>query len=469
MARADLTSGGMVEHLNAFPLVMPAGAEVQYRIWTVDPIPLTSELREKIRSFLWQQTLHRPVFPMYVGDSFVYGVAGWDGQEAIQYVGEGERRYTISPTSDRRAIPIDTVEGTEADLAAAILQAGLVLHLRDDQVLSRGHANTHFYSITPDKPHHPHLRRDKNLAPRRDQGEVDIFRGFTFRVIHLDDVGLCAVLDVRTSYVGRHTLASYLERGHTLEDIARMWNVERWINDYGRAKQSVYVIGVGTCGIGDVALKDGQSTYDYLRTRYPSVRNRIASRDRAVTMVYRRADERNESKHYTGAASLLKPQFTTQSPQVRSLGDASAFAPDERFKRIEAVRGRLNGARFAGHKIAFDPAVCKPQTVLPLPDLLFGPPETPSVLRASDVGQDEREIRRRWGAMKSARLREHGPYRRELFTNPTFVYPASLERDGLLDDFLAQTAALCQEYGRVAFSTQSVVLPRRRPSSRHHQ
>lgn len=452
MARTDLTDSNLAERLNAFPLVLPTGAEVQYRIWAVDPIPLTSELREKIRSFLWQQTLHRPVFPMYVGDSFVYGVAGWDGPDAVQYVGEGERRYTISPTNDRRTIHLDSVEGTEAELAAAILQAGIVLHLRDDQTLSRGHDNTHFYAITPDRAYQPRLRRDKNVAPRHDQGEVDIFRGFTFRVIHLDDVGLCAVVDVRTNYVGRHTLASYLERGRTLEDIARMWSVERWIIDYGRVKQSVYVVGVGVRGIGDVVLKDGQSTYDYLRARYPAIRSRIAPGDRAVTMVYRRADERNEGKHYTGAASLLKPQFTTQSPQVRSLGDTSAFDPRERLKRIEAVRRRLDGAHFAGHTVAFGPAVRKPRTVLPLPDLLFGPSDKPTVLRAGDVARDERGIRRGWGAAKSSMLREHGPFRRQPFTNPTFVYPATLERDGLLDDFLEQTDTLCQEHGRVAFS-----------------
>jgi hypothetical protein len=51
-------------------------------------------------------------------------------------------------------------------------------------------------------------------------------------------------------------------------------------------------------------------------------------------------------------------------------------------------------------------------------------------------------------------LRKHGPYRQVAFTNPAFVYPASLEEDGLLESFLKLTAEFCQRYGKVAFEPE---------------
>jgi len=378
-------------------------------------------------------------------------VADWIGENSVLYEGDGERRFTISPTNDRRSVPLSEAQGTEAELAAAILQSELVLHLRKDQTLSRGYNTADFYELTPDAVHQPSFQGNlRHSGPQgQENQEVDIFRGFTFRIMHLDGVGLCAVLDVRTRYIGRHNLAGYLKGGRNLADMQERWAIERWVNDYGSAKQSVFILRVERHGIGTVVLKDGQSTYDYLQRRYPLVRSQITPADLAVTMVYQRDDQHDESKHYTGASSLLKPLFTTGSPQVRSLRDVAAFAPRERLNRIEVLRGRLDGARFAGRTITFGAAVLSSPSILALPSLVFG---SEKILQPSSVGHTEREVRQRWGASKTTYLKNHGPYRQAPFTNPYFVYPESLERDGLLETFLEETASACQEYGRTDFT-----------------
>ena len=43
----------------------------------------------------------------------------------------------------------------------------------------------------------------------------------------------------------------------------------RWVNDYGQTKQSVYLVRPENCSIGDVVLRGGQSTFDYLWTCVP--------------------------------------------------------------------------------------------------------------------------------------------------------------------------------------------------------
>ncbi len=455
MAHADVMAGAVatdVHWLNAFPLIIPAGTTLPYRIWDVDPVPTTPEMREKIRSYLWRKGLHRPVLATYVGDRYAYAVAQWEGGDPVTYIGEGERLYTIDPTDDRREIHLDTLGGFEADLAAAMLQGEIMLHLRGDRRLSRGHDNTHFYEVTQDRPHNPILYR-KGARPRRGGPQaqsVDIFRGFAYRVTFVEGEGLCLVLDVRTTYVGRETLASYLARGRRPVDVEREGGFERWVNDYGKVKQTVLLIDGERRTIGEIVLRDGRTVYDHLRATYPHLGGRIAPGDRGATMAYRREDLRNEAKHYSGDAALLKPQYTTQSRTVRESGDSPAFGPRERVRRVEAMLAHMRGVELAGAPVVFGRALRRPAAVVPLPGLLFGPPEAPAVVRA-DPAADERATHRGWGALKTASLRAYGPYKTVEYTSPYLVYPASLEKNGLLDRFVEQTAVLCKEYGRVSF------------------
>ena len=106
----------------------------------------------------------------------------------------------------------------------------------------------------------------------------------------------------------------------------------------------------------------------------PEVRDLISQSDRAATIVYRTADARDESRHYTAAATLLKPKFTTQSPEVRALGNTPGFPPRERLRRIRAlVTSHFGGVRFTGAHIRFGEELTRPRNVLQLPSLLFGP------------------------------------------------------------------------------------------------
>lgn len=453
MARADLSrsNGGRV---NAFPLVLPREAALAYRVWHIDPVPRTDELREKIRSYLWQTRLRRPVQSRYTEGRYAYAVADWGWHGTVEYVGEGDRRYTISPSDERRELRLDHLAPDEEQLAAAMLQAQLILHLREDPRLARGHRPTRFFLLEPDRAYAP--RRDRGAPHAGRHPEVDIFRGFTFRVVPIEGEGLCLVLDVLTSYIGRRTLAQYLADGHVPTTIEAEWGFTRWVNDYGRTKQAVYLVGAEDRSIGEAIQRDGRSTFEYLWNIRPEVRLLITETDRAAIIVYRTADARNESRHYMAAATLLKPKFTTQSPEVRGLGDTPAFPPHERLRRIQAlVAGHFGSVRFGGGRVHFGAPVERPRSVLPLPGLLFGPADQPTRVSPGDLrGDGEWETRRRWGHQKLTLLRQHGPYRKAVFTNPVLVYPASLEEEGLLEEFLKLTADFCERYGKVAFTPE---------------
>ncbi len=457
MSDAEIVGG--IERLNAFPLRLQPGTTLAYRIWTVDPVPDSPELRERIRKDLRWRQLRRPIFPKYSDGAFTFAVADWGNRQPVEFAGVGELRYTITPTEDRRLIALERLsdadsDPTEAGLAAEMLQQELMLHLRNHPELARGDSDDRFLINTSDAPYLGPARPagDSRGRGRGERAAAEIYRGFTFRVVPFAGISLCVVLDVFTSYIGRDTLASYLARGRSLPGGTQdSQGMGRWVYDYGRSKRTVYLVRSLDRSIGEVTLGSGGTTYDYLNSNYPHLRGVISPADRAAMIAYRVAYVADESKHYTAAATLLKPKFTTESPEVRRLGDKPAFPPDERLRRIENALGYLQGACFAGQGVRLDAALTQPSQVLPLPDLLFGPTERPARLTAGIVAADEREARRNWGRRKTHALRRHGPYTKAQFTKPFLVFPSSLDDDPLLDEFVARTKSYCVEYGKVEF------------------
>ncbi len=451
-------TGDAAERLNAFPLQVQDGATLTYRIWSVDPIPRSPEMRERIRKDLRWKHLNRPIFPQYSNGTFAFAVADWGRQDPVEFAGMGELRYVVAPTEDRRLIALDRLGDADADpvetgLAAEMLQQELLLHLRKHPELARGDRDDRYLINTPDVPFlgsgGASGRGDRNRGRR---AAVDIYRGFTFRVVPIAGIGLCVVLDVFTSYIGSDTLARYQERGRGLpRGLQGADGVGRWVYDYGRRKPTVYLLRTLDRSIGEVSLGGGGTTYEYLLSTYPHLRGQIRPEDRAATIAYRLADVGDESKHYTAAATLLRPKFTTESSDVRALGDKAAFPPYERMRRIEIAIWYLEGARFAGRSVRLGPALSQPSRVLALPDLVFGPDERPERLSWTATGIGEVEARRGWGRRKVRALRQHGPYARQEFTNPFLVYPACLDDDSLLEDFVARTKGYCAEYGKVEF------------------
>lgn len=457
MARPDVTPAAPGLRLNVFPLVLPPGMTLGYRTWTIDPVPRTPELREKIRGELRWRLLRRPVAQRYVEDRFVYLVADGGTNAAVEYTGDGAILYRIAPTSDTHTIALDGLDGTgdssEAELAAALLQQGVIRHLDRNPALVGGYRGDEFFDLAPDAPYHGPGRNATGHP--RGAAAVDIFRGFMFRVVPVAGVGLCVVLDVQTTYIGRRTMADYLASGGLPGHVDGGWGGTRWVNDYGTLKQSVYLVAVTDRTIGEVTRGDARSTHAYLSGQYPQLRGLIAPGDRAATIMYRPGDERDESRHYPAATTLLKPKFGVGSPEVRATGDVAAFPPEEREPRIAAAVAHLGGTPLGDGRLTLGPPLRRPQTVLPLPDLVFGPAGGPSTLHAGECGPGDVGVRRDWGRRKLEALRRYGPVRVVPFTNPFVVYPAALESDTLLDDFLARTGTFCRTHGRASFAPEA--------------
>ncbi|MDQ6864050.1 MAG: hypothetical protein M3082_16885 [Candidatus Dormibacteraeota bacterium] len=434
------------EIVNAFPIIVEDGATLAYRVWAIDPIPATPELREKIRGHLWQYGLKRPVSRTRLDGAFAYAVALSADEQEIEYVGAGGKLFRIGPTDVVRRVALSApADDDEVDFAAAMLQSGFAIHLRQDRDLFRGHWPDRFYLSAADRPWRPEQDQrtfTPNLARQRSGGPlVDIFRGFRFKVIHLGGVGFCLVVDVLTTYVGARTLQEYQALGQGIPDsLLRGDALTRWVNDYGYLRQSVYLVRLErNRTIGNTSLYDG-TVYTYLQGRGEYVRRRITEHDQAATIIYKADDLRNEDKHYTASVALLKPIFTTEAAEVRQLEDVPAFPPGERLARIKRAIRHLRGAQVEGLQLGLGDPLRQTAGCLTLPSLAFGPSGRPTVvLPPADSAAMDPGARRRWNEEKMTAVRKHGPFRVGLLGTPYLVYPADLEREGLLERFVDET------------------------------
>lgn len=436
---------------NLFPLTLPANAKFRYRIWAVDPVPTTLKLREKIRSYLWRKTLKRPVFPHDNNGNFTFAVADGQPQESVEYIGDGEKRYLISPTDVYRTVEIPNIGDEEVDFVAAMLQQALDLHLNKNPNLSRGYTNNQYFVNSPDTPYSPNAANRRDRRRNFSQNQVDIFRGFTFRVVYFSNFGLCVAIDAITSYIGHMTLAEYTSRSEFPKQLEGEGGFTRWVNDYGRRKQSVYLLNLSEHSINETILKDQRSVFQYLIDSQPQLKGHLLPTDRAATVIYKLDDRFDEGKHYSAAATLLKPKFSNASSEVRALNDTAAFPPDERVKRIEQFRKYFFGARFGGKSLYIETAAHSERLVFEMPNLIF---KDQYVLSLAKEETTEPEARSQWGDRKLHYLQEYGPLEIKEFVNPFFVYPASLEKDDLFDHFLEHTKSVCRELGWCQFEPE---------------
>jgi hypothetical protein len=442
------------EIVNAFPIKFAADASLGYRVWSIYPTPATPKLREQIRSYLWQHSLKTPVAATRLDGEFAYAVSATAEEQAVEYVGAGGKRYTVRPTSVMRSIRLAApTNDDEVEFASAMLQSSFAIHLRDDRDLFRGHWPDRFYMCAADSPWRAATGRPGRPTPFPQAGGrslVDIFRGFLFKVLYFQGIGFCVVVDVVTSYIGSRSLKDYLASGQGIPDsLRRDDGLSRWVNDYGYVKQSLYLIRPEkNRTIGNTPLEHG-NVYTFLQNKGPYVRRTITAQDQAATVIYKVRDRDDEDKHYTASVALLKPIFTTEAHEVRELQDTSAFPPAERLARIRGAIGYLRGASVEGVQLALAEPIRQPARCLPLPRLAFGPSGMPTVIAPPDEAlANDQAARLRWNQEKMGTIRKHGPFRSSPLGTPYLVYPAGLDRDGVLECFVEETKRQLQILGR---------------------
>jgi hypothetical protein len=432
--------------LNVFPIVFPENVNLRYQIWTVDPVPTTPILREKMRDDLRWNILRCPVGRIYHQEQFAFAVADTNKNKAISYEG-GEKLYTITPSNIFKNIDLSNPSDGEIDLVTDMLFQAYNSHLGNDKSLAKGYASGTFYSITPDSPFNPKQTGSTNSS----KSNASIYRGFSIRVGYFGKSGFCVGLDVQTSYIGSKPYSDFLKSSSSLDDVDIEDEVTRWVINYGSSMQSVYLVNRQNKPLNAVLFPNGTNAYEYIVSKYPSVKTLISPQDEAVSVIYKLSDKKNEKNHYSAASTLLYPKLKLGSRDVNALGDKPAFPADNRYLRIKGFSNRLSNMQFLGQTIKVGQSIETSADMFDAPSLVFG---NGNVLNLNTLGKDIYTTQKEWGAKKLEFLEKYGPEFKKPFVKPFVVFPAKLEQDNLIDGFIKQTQILCKKFGYIDFEPE---------------
>lgn len=252
---------------------------------------------------------------------------------------------------------------------------------------------------------------------------VDVYRGFSVRVVTLEGnrIGVC--VDVKHKYVSHTPLTANISK----QDFRKLKNVN-CIYHYGNQWYEIKLHEHSGLNIKDrIIEKDGQkiTLKDYIRKycEKPLPKEVIELPDSCDALLYKTGAGATNS----AAAMLCYPVFDTEDSRVGRLHGATILRPHVRRNLIhDFVRESLNNVDFGDMKIHVegDPVPVPKRQFMP-PDLLFGNSHLISVRGTKDATQISLD------QLGSARLsalldKDIGPYNTKPLRQQYIIWPQSV-------------------------------------------
>jgi hypothetical protein len=215
---------------------------------------------------------------------------------------------------------------------------------------------------------HPFYHKSPDWEFKRISNDVDLFRGFTFRVVFLPDgkIGIC--VDVGSKYVSRSPLPTKIER-----DEFRRYQGMNCLYEYGNRWYEIKIEGLSDLNAGNLTLPpDDISLFDDVHNKAGSHKSQnllTLPKDCSVLIYYTTF---GEPRH--APSGLCRLTFGTDRPQVKQFHSKTIKPPHVRRKEIQFVVDEyFRDLTFGPNKINLSE---KPLTVnkkrFIIPDLEFG-------------------------------------------------------------------------------------------------
>jgi hypothetical protein len=267
-------------------------------------------------------------------------------------------------------LKFDSLNPVTAKLALEFLQWSIQSKFYNNPWLWQPRAGYPFYNKSPDQEF------------RRFSNDVDLLRGFTFRVVLLPDrrIGVC--IDVSSKYVSRRPLPTTIDR----KDFNNKFQGLNCLYEYGNRWYEIRIEGLSDFDVSSLTLPPNDvSLFDDIHQKAGSYRspNLLAlPKDCSVLIYYTTF---REPRH--APSGLCRLTYTTDHPQVKQFHSRTIKPPHARRKEIQFVVERnFRDLTFGSSKIILSE---KPRTVderrFIVPDLEFGKGKILSVRNAQNA------------------------------------------------------------------------------------
>lgn len=332
-------------------------------------------------------------------------------------------------------LSFDSLTPTTAKLAMRFLQFSLQNPLYHNSSLWQPQAGYPFYTKFPD-PEFKRLSRN-----------IDLYRGFTFRVISLIDgrMGIC--VDTRSKYIARYPLPTKISR----KEFREKYKGLKCVYEYGSTWYEIKIKGYNSLNVSEVEYPKGTSLYDHIHQiagPRKSQNLRALPKDCSVLVYYTSLGEPRNVP-----SGLCRLTYGTNHPDVKPFHSKTIKPPHVRRRKIQFIVNKyLRGLTFGSTNIILSdhPIVADVKTI-EIPDLEFGNSKILSVRGTRDSIatslEDFPTKKKELLYSRDAGLYVKKPFDRQYFIMPKSIYESFGEK--FVEDIKEEVRRLCPEEGMI--------------------
>lgn len=264
----------------------------------------------------------------------------------------------------------------------------------------------------------------KRPVQSNEDSGIEIFGGFNYKLITLENGQFYIVLDITYKYIDKQPLSNYINSNNA-QTIGPRFKGARFLYQNGENWYTTELVGFGKAIKSQEFVSEGKTftVKDYIISRNGQANLNGMLHPDDISMYYKYPG-RNMEPHL-GASSLAKRMYQTNDPEVRSLHRYSIKDPGKRFETINKIIGTFFlSLSFNGKPLNISrTAETEKVNNFPIPSLLFnkdkilvvGPQHPAFPLR--DYGMQRRKL-----------LMDNGVLKKTTFDAQYLIVPESLDR-----------------------------------------
>jgi hypothetical protein len=249
--------------------------------------------------------------------------------------------------------------------------------------------------------------------------EIDVYRGFTFRIMIMPNkkIGIC--IDVRSKYVSRYPLPTTI----TTKEIGEFKGVN-CLYEYGNKWYEARIQGLNDLNASELILPNGKTLFEDVHSKSENNKStllRDLPDDCSVLFYY---DSDGEPRNMP--SGLCRRTYQTNHPSIRRFHKTTLKAPHLRRRDIEyVVNKHFRNLSFNGRKLVLANPISYPEIIFNIPDLRFGNNKVLSIRNSpGTVGCDINKL----PFMKKYLLYspDAGIFSKEMFDKQFMIIPKSI-------------------------------------------
>jgi len=311
------------------------------------------------------------------------------------------------PTS--KQLDFNNLNGTTSKMAKRFLQFSLQDPLYHNPALWQPKPGYPFYNKVPDQ-------KFSDIS-----NGVDLYRGFTFRIVQMPNGKMGVCVDTSSKYVSQFYLPTKIDRNEF-----RRYKGQKCLYEYGNTWYEIRIDGLNDLTINEIILPTGKTLYDEVNNHagQRKSQNLLALPKDCSAFFY----IKNQGQQRNVPSGLCRMTYKTDHPNIKPFHSETIKDPYIRHREIQFVVDKnLRNLSFGSSKIKLSgkPISFDNERFL-IPDIQFGNNKVLSVRGTKGAIQVPIE---EFGKMKKQLMYyDAGLFIKKLFDRQYFILPKSVQQ-----------------------------------------